>query len=277
MSSLATFYLTCFELSVNHMRYFASISYNGSAYFGWQRQPTQISVQEIVEKAFSTILNRPTEVTGCGRTDSGVHAKNYMLHFDGPKDLPPDFVRRLNKFLPEDIVVHQLMPVRSDAHARFDAFQRSYEYHLIFEKNPFLIDTAYFFPRKKTLNFNLMNLAATQLLNYNAFFPFCKTGHDAKTLVCHLTIAEWQFFPDHQKMIFHITSNRFLRGMVRLIVGMCINVGLGKVTIEELNDAMEQQTRLPQSLSVPPQGLYLTAIKYPSEIFEEEKQSQKKQ
>ena len=251
------------------MRFFATVSYNGAHYFGWQVQPNQTTIQGTVETAISTILNVRTGIIGCGRTDTGVHAKKYVFHFDVIKSLPPNFVSRLNRFLPSDIVIHRIDVVSDDAHARFDAYERSYEYHLTFEKDPFRIQTATYFSRAYQLDFLKMEEAAQLLLNYSEFFPFCKSDHDAKTLQCKLQQCTWELSKEQQRMTLHITSNRFLRGMVRLIVGMCLNVGLGKLSIEAVKTAMEQQQRLPKPSSAPPEGLFLKHIKYPSHIFQE--------
>jgi tRNA pseudouridine38-40 synthase len=245
------------------MRYFAELAYNGEAYHGWQNQPEQISVQEVIEQALSTILGQEISVVGCGRTDTGVHARQYFLHFDCTETLPDGFLRRINKFLPKDIVIYRFIPVDSEAHARFDATHRSYEYHIDFVKNPFAHKTRYFYPYRERPNGQLMNKAAQLLLGYEEFYPFCKTHSDAKTMKCDLRRAEWMGSPEEGKMVFHIASNRFLRGMVRLIVGMCLNVGVGKVTIEEVKTAMDEQKLLAKSWSIGPEGLYLTDIRYP--------------
>ncbi|GJM32154.1 MAG: tRNA pseudouridine synthase A [Saprospiraceae bacterium] len=245
------------------MRYFIELAYNGANYFGWQRQPRQVSVQSTLEDAFSTILATTTGITGCGRTDTGVHAKQYFAHFDFVGELPESFERRLNKFLPQDIVIYRIFEVSPEAHARFDAYHRAYEYHLDFHKNPFGLQTSYYFPFAKQPNIDLMQEAASCLLQYDEFFPFCKSNTDVKTMNCTLKRAEWVKEEGGQKLIFHIAANRFLRGMVRLIVGMCLNVGLEKLSLEEVKAAMDHQTRLQPSLSVPPQGLYLKDIRYP--------------
>lgn len=244
------------------MRYFAELAYNGSQYFGWQNQPDKISVQETLESAFSTILGVPVEVVGCGRTDTGVHAKQYFMHFDYDGKFPREFLRRLNKFLPKDIAVFQIFNVPSQAHARFDAIHRAYEYHIDFIKNPFGIGLSYFYPFTAIPEPAKMQEAASLLLNYEEFFPFCKTKTDAKTMRCALKRSEWEGSPEAGKMVFHIASDRFLRGMVRLIVGMCLNVGIGKVSLEETRQALEQQQWLKKSWSVPPDGLYLTDVRY---------------
>ncbi len=244
------------------MRYFVQLSYKGTRYFGWQKQSEEPrTVQAVLEKAFSTLLNTPTEVTGCGRTDAGVHARKYYLHFDaGP--LPHQFQRRLNKFLPEDIAVHRIFQVHDEAHARYDAYSRSYEYHLIFRKDPFSADRAYFYPFAKVPDFRKTQQAAQLLLRYEAFAPFCKSHSGAQSMVCELSRSEW-VVSGEQHWVFHITANRFLRGMVRLIVGMCLNVGLGKVSLEQVQRALDRQSLLEKSWSVPPQGLFLTDVKYP--------------
>lgn len=244
------------------MRYFTELAYNGFHYSGWQIQPNSVSVQERIQGAFSTILGTEIEFVGCGRTDAGVHASQYFAHFDFDGTFPKSFLQRVNKLLPEEIVIYKIFEVKPDAHVRFDAFQRSYEYHLTFVKNPFQTQTTYFYPFAQKPDFDKMQAAAQLLLHYPAFQPFCKSNHDAKTLHCDLTRSEWQQLEEN-KLVFHITSNRFLRGMVRLIVGMCLNVGLEKVSLEEVKIALEQQILLKKSWSVPPEGLFLTEVKYP--------------
>jgi tRNA pseudouridine38-40 synthase len=244
------------------MRYFTELAYNGFHYSGWQIQPNSLSVQARIQGAFSTILGAEIEFVGCGRTDAGVHASQYFAHFDFNGTFPKSFLQRVNKLLPEEIVIYNIFEVKPDAHARFDAYQRSYEYHLTFVKNPFQTQTTYFYPFAQKPDFDKMQAAAQLLLHYQDFQPFCKSNHDAKTLHCDLTRCEWQQL-DENKLVFHITSNRFLRGMVRLIVGMCLNAGLEKVTLEEVKIALEQQILLKKSWSVPPEGLFLTEVKYP--------------
>lgn len=245
------------------MRYFAELAYNGKPYVGWQSQPGQTSVQGTIEHALSTILNAPIEVVGCGRTDAGVHAKQYFIHFDSPGALPHGFDRRINKFLPPDIAIYRTVEVHPDAHARFDATHRAYEYHIDFRKNPFGKDTRYLFPFAQQLEESLLHEAAQLLLNYQDFFPFCKSNTDAKTMRCDLRRAEWEIDRTQHRMVFRIASDRFLRGMVRLIVGMCLNVAQGKLGLQAVREAMDSQSRLTKSLSAPPDGLYLTDIRYP--------------
>lgn len=248
------------------MRYFIELAYNGAAYHGWQVQPKAISVQEVLEKSVSTILNQPTSITGCGRTDTGVHASQYFAHFDFDQPFPKGFQYRLNKFLPPDIVIYRIFPVAAEHHSRFDAYYRSYAYHLSWIKDPFREHTLLHYPTAQKIDKDKMQAAAQLLLDYELFEPFCKTNSDAKTMRCEMHRSEWEFKED--EWIFHVSANRFLRGMVRLIVGMCLSVGHGKMTIDDLKKAMDEQSRLTKSLSVPPQGLFLTEIRYPDPVFE---------
>lgn len=245
------------------MRYFSELAYNGTNYCGWQIQPNGITVQETLEKAFSTILRTSIAITGCGRTDTGVHASQFFIHFDFEETFPKGFLNRINKFLPKDILIKRIFEVASDAHSRYDAYHRSYEYHIYFHKNPFGLETSYHFPFAEKLDINKMQQAADLLLKYEAFFPFCKAHSDAKTMLCDVRRAEWIFDQKEKKLVFHISANRFLRGMVRLIVGMCLNVGLGKLAIADVQLALDQQIRLKKDLSVVAKGLFLTEVKYP--------------
>lgn len=248
------------------MRYFLELSYHGANYHGWQKQPQAVSVQEVLEQAFSTVLNHPIEITGCGRTDTGVHASQYFAHFDFQGQFPREFLRRINKFLPKDIAIHQLFPVDWQQHSRFDAHYRAYRYHLSPVKDVFRPATVLYYPRATQLNKTLMEEAAALLLEYDHFLPFCKTGSDAKTMRCTLHRSEWVF--TEKEYVYHIAANRFLRGMVRLIVGMQLSVGLGKIKLPEVRHALDTQTRLPKALSVAPEGLFLTEVRYP--FLEEE-------
>jgi tRNA pseudouridine38-40 synthase len=244
------------------MRYFSELAYNGTNYNGWQKQPNAPSVQETIEDAFSTILSADIEVVGCGRTDTGVHASQYFMHFDFEGKFPKAFLNRVNKLLPADIAIRRIFEVKENTHARFDATLRSYEYRLVFEKNPFETHTAWHFPFGEKLDLKKMHEAARFLLDYEEFSPFCKTHTDVKTMRCRLTRSEWQLHNSEKRMIYHISSDRFLRGMVRLIVGMCLNVGLGKINLEDVRQAMDEQKPLKKSWSVPPHGLFLTEVKY---------------
>lgn len=244
------------------MRYFVELTYKGTHFFGWQYQPNQISVQETIEKAFSTILRDEIEIVGCGRTDTGVHASQYFVHFDTVQSIPHNFLIRINKFLPKDIAILDIFEVKPEAHARFDAYKRAYEYHIHFVKNPFLQQISTFIPQKEKIDFDLLQAAASLMLEYEEFYPFCKSKNDAKTMKCQMHRCEWELDLDNDKMILHISANRFLRGMVRLTVGMCLNVAMGRLTLAQVRAAMEAQERLPLDLSVPADGLFLSEIKY---------------
>lgn len=248
-------------------RYFLTLSYRGTRYSGWQIQPNAISVQATLEEAISTILRQKIDLTGCGRTDTGVHARYYVAHFDAEGDLPPRFLNGLNSLLPADIAVSAIQPVASGAHARYDAYERSYEYHISFRKDPFSTETAWFYPQFARLDLQKMQETASLLPHYKSFFPFCKTDSGVDAYNCDLKRATWEILPDGSGLIFHITANRFLRGMVRLIVGACVQTGIGQLSVAAVQEALEKQQHLPKSLSVPPQGLFLTAVKYPDAIF----------
>ena len=244
------------------MRYFLELAYRGTQYQGWQKQPgDRPTVQDTIELSLSTLLNQETPVVGCGRTDTGVHALQFFLHFDLEKELPKNFLYRLNKHLPKDISIFRIIPVSNENHARFDASHRAYEYRISTYKDPFKIDTAHYFPFSRFTDTDKVQEAAKLLLNYNEFFPFCKSNNDANTMICELYHAEWQF--DKDEWTFNISANRFLRGMIRLIVGMCLNVGQGKITLDEVKHAMDHQRLLTKSLSVNASGLYLKDIRYP--------------
>ena len=246
-------------------RYFLELAYNGTRLNGWQRQPNAPSVQATIEDALRLILRQPTlEIVGCGRTDTGVHAGEYFAHFDFEGDFPASFLERANKLVGLDIVLKQIHAVEPEAHARFDAFRRSYNYHLTFQKNPFSTETEWYFPHAKRLDYEKMQKTADLLRGYAEFAPFCKTNSDAQTMRCDISEAAWIF--DKNGAIFTISANRFLRGMVRLVVGACINVGLGQMELEDVKQALDTQTPLIKSYSVPPTGLFLSRVVYPFDL-----------
>lgn len=247
---------------MTEQRYFLTLSYRGTRYSGWQIQPNATSVQETLETAISTILRQKIGITGCGRTDAGVHARYYVAHFDATGDLPPTFLNGLNSLLPEDIAVYEVRPVAPTAHARFDASERSYAYYMTFRKDPFLTETAWFYPQFQRLEFDKMAEIAHLLPQYESFFPFCKTNSGLDAYHCTLKTAYWEVLPEAQGLVFHITANRFLRGMVRLIVGACVQTGIGQLNINDVKNALDKQVHLPKSLSAPPQGLFLTHVVY---------------
>lgn len=243
-------------------RYFVELVYNGGPFNGWQIQPNAISVQETLEKAFSLILREKISISGCGRTDTGVHAKSYVAHFDCSLDtIDSDYYcYKFNTYLPKAIALRKISKVDKNAHARFDALERSYEYHITTRKNPFkegLSTHIYYKP-----NVDAMNEAAKLLLQYNDFTSFAKLHSDAKTNDCNVTRAEWSQVSGDQ-WVFHISANRFLRNMVRAIVGTLLEVGKGNLNVVEFSQIIEAKDRNKAGTSVPPQGLFLTDIKYP--------------
>jgi tRNA pseudouridine38-40 synthase len=228
-------------------------------------QPNGISVQEVLAKALGTILRTEIEVIGAGRTDAGVHAKLMVAHFDVEFDLPTtfDLTAKLNSFLPKDIAIYKIIAVQPDAHARFDAISRRYEYHIVTTKNVFKNQlTARF---SEHLDFETMNKAAETLLDYRDFTSFSKLHTDAMTNNCDVTLAEWTKRDD--EWIFTIQADRFLRNMVRAIVGTLLEVGRGKMTVAEFQQVVEAQNRCKAGTSVPAHGLYLVDIQYPESIF----------
>lgn len=251
------------------MRFFITFTYNGTRYCGWQRQPNGIAVQEELEKALSTILRTPIELTGAGRTDAGVHALNMVAHFDvafiANYQLIIDsnrLINNLNSLLPYDIAVKKIEQVTDDAHARFDALSRKYEYHIITHKNPFLKDQAcrIHFP----LNIELMNEAAKVLFEYQDFTSFSKLHTDVKTNNCTIMEAYWQ--QRGEELVFTIKANRFLRNMVRAIVGTLMEVGRERLTIEGFRQVIEAKNRCSAGHSVPASGLYFIQAEYPETI-----------
>ncbi len=245
------------------MRYFARLAYRGTQYFGWQRQPNQISVQEKIEDTLQIVLRQDVEVTGCGRTDAGVHASDYVLHFDFESDLPGQFLRRLNSLLPPDIVFYSIKAVHPEAHARFDAVSRTYEYHMTGVKDPFKEDTVWMYRFYDKLDLQKLQQSVSLLLEYEEFYPFCKSNTDVQTMKCMISRSEWIISPDTPSATYHVTSDRFLRGMIRLIVGMSISVASGKLSLDQVKYALDTQTRISDAVSVPPQGLFLKDIRFP--------------
>lgn len=242
------------------MRYFIEFAYNGKNYFGFQSQPNAISVQETLNKALSTLLQQPIEIIGAGRTDSGVHAKQMFAHFDTLEILDvPNLIQRLNSFLPQDIVIYTFYLVADDAHARFDASARTYEYHIHTFKNAFNHEGSWYVHQQ--LNVDKMNDAARMLLEYEDFECFSKVHTDVKTFICKITEAYWS--QENTNLKFTITADRFLRNMVRAIVGTLINVGLEKTSLSDFRKIIESKSRSQAGFSVPAHGLYLVKVTYP--------------
>lgn len=247
-------------------RYFLRLAYNGTDYHGWQVQKNAKTIQEVLDHALSTLLRTKIETTGAGRTDTGVHAKEFFAHFDVEKKIEnsKDFLYHLNCMLPPEIAVFELLPVKPEAHARFDATSRSYEYIISRTHDPF--DLEFSFYMHLELDVAKMNEAAQYLLHVEDFSSFCKAKTQVYTKICKVTEAKW--IEHNNKLTFYISADRFLRNMVRAIVGTHLEIGLGKVDIEAYKQIIERKDRSAAGYSVPPQGLFLTKIDYPKTIFE---------
>jgi len=248
-------------------RYFIELAYKGTPFCGWQLQPNGVTVQGELEKALTMILREPVRLTGAGRTDSGVHALHYMAHFDtSQNDLDKDdsLIVKLNGLLPREIAVYRIIAVPLDVHARFDAVSRTYCYRIAMKKNPFTVDLAYHFYRP--LDMEKMNEAAEILLEYNDFTSFSKLHGNAATNLCAISHSRWTDKYSGE-LRFEITANRFLRNMVRAIVGTMMDVGLGKYPPENIRDVILKKDRAAAGTSAPPQGLYLVKIEYPEKLM----------
>ncbi len=242
------------------LRYFLEFAYNGTHYHGWQIQPNAKTVQETLTIALSLLLKKPIELVGAGRTDAGVHAKKMFAHFDYTETFETkELIKKLNSFLPKDIAVHNIHPVATDAHARFDALTRTYEYHITLEKDVFSDETRWY--QHRPLNLELMNEACKILFEYEDFECFSKTNSDVFTFNCTIFNAIWEQKESH--VIFTITANRFLRNMVRAIVGTMVNIGTQKTSLSEFRTIIESKNRSKAGFSVPGKGLFLTQVTYP--------------
>ena len=242
------------------LRYFIEFAYNGKNYHGWQSQPNASSVQETLSKAISVILRSEIELMGAGRTDTGVHAKQMFAHFDTEENLETDFlVAKLNSYLPKDIVIYRIILVSEEAHARFDAVKRTYEYHIHTYKNAFENESSWYVFQK--LDLEKMNKAAKMLFDFEDFQCFSKVNTDVKTYNCKIMEANWQ--QKGEKLIFTIAADRFLRNMVRAIVGTLVEIGSGKKALEDFKNIIESKDRTQAGTSVPAHGLYLTKVEYP--------------
>lgn len=253
------------------MRYFIELGYNGKNFFGWQIQPKQISIQVNLETALSTLLRQRISAVGAGRTDSGVHALKFFAHFDFDGILPNDFVHRLNSFLSKDIVVYRIFNVTTDAHARFSAIERTYHYWIQIGKNPFNYDSTWQIHHE--LNIEKMNQAALFLIGKQDFSSFAKLHTDVKTHICDVKYANWSLEKNQKNaelLKFEITADRFLRNMVRSIVGTLVDVGRNKISIEDFQEIIRQKDRKFASGSAPAQGLYLFNVIYPNSILKNE-------
>ena len=240
------------------MRYIIHLAYNGANYCGWQTQPGLPTVQQTLESALSTLLRTPIAIVGCGRTDTGVHASDFYAHFDLAVPFDDNLVFKLNSYLPPDIVIFCIKPVTDNFHARFSATSRTYQYHVSTARLPFaqgLYNRIYFDP-----DIEIMNQAASVLMEYDDFTSFAKLHTDNKTNICHLTEAYWERVDE--QIVFTITSNRFLRNMVRSVTGTLLDVGRGKLTIDGLRTIVEKKNRSAAGVSMPAHGLFLTKVTY---------------
>jgi tRNA pseudouridine38-40 synthase len=251
------------------MRYFLEIAYDGTDYHGWQTQPNARTVQEVLTKSLETILRQPLDTVGSGRTDTGVHASQQFVHFDVTAALPEDdFCRRLNRLLPPDISAVRLWPVGPQAHARFDAIHRTYEYRITQEKNPFLPRYAHYLNRPVAVD--QLNAAAALLLQYEDFTSFSKVKGDTLHYRCQMHQASWQ--QQGPLLVFTIRANRFLRGMVRLVVGTLLDVGTGKIPVEAFRAILAAEDRRQASGAAPAPGLFLTQVAYPDGYFDSQRE-----
>lgn len=241
------------------MRYFIEFAYQGKNYFGYQIQPRQISVQEELEKALSIILREEIKTTGAGRTDTGVHAKKMYAHFDIDSEIDDNLAHKLNRFLPPDIAIHRIFPVAEDLHARFDATYRTYHYCISWDKNPFTQDFSWQIWNRK-LDIDKMNAACKILFEFEDFTSFAKLHTDNKTNNCKIFKAVWE--QNGQELQFTISADRFLRNMVRSIVGTMVEIGAGKISPEDLRQIIRGKNRNLAGTSAPPQGLFLVDVGY---------------
>lgn len=261
------------------MRYFLQLSYCGAPFHGWQIQPNAISVQETIENGLSTLLRKKTSLTGAGRTDSGVNARMMFAHFDCEKPIvdTTKFLLSINRIIGKDITIEHLIPVVSDAHARFDATSRTYKYFIGFKKNPFLKNLFWLAPN--SLDCDSMNIAAQMLIQTTDFTSFAKLHSDVKTNICNVREAVWRKIKDDKAasdfigllddgIVFTITADRFLRNMVRAVVGTMIEVGRKKISIDDFQKIINAKDRCEAGTSMPPEALYLWEVEYPSSIFQ---------
>jgi tRNA pseudouridine38-40 synthase len=246
------------------MRYFFEIAYNGKNYNGWQTQANGVGVQTVVEHTLSKLFQQKIKITGSGRTDTGVHCEQQFFHSDIEKEFDAaHFIQKINSFLPRDIAVHSIKKVKATASARYDAIERTYRYVITRTKNPFLEGLAWHY--FKLADVQTMNKAAALLLGEHDFECFSKVKTDVNHFLCDVKKAEWK--QDGDKLIFLISANRFLRGMVRAIVGTLLDTGTGKISIKDFQAIIGSKDRRKAGANVPPQGLYLVKVKYPAGVF----------
>lgn len=251
---------------MNH-RYFLHLSFNGGSFHGWQSQHNAPSVQSTLREALSVVLRKPVEITGAGRTDAGVHAREFYAHFDLQEELQiserMNLVHHLNGYLPDAVAVKEVLPVREDAHSRFSARSRTYQYFISKKKDPFLQAYSWFYPGN--LDIERMNQGAEILKNTHDFTSFAKLPKETKTNICEVEFAMWE--DQGQVLVFTITADRFLRNMVRAVVGTLVELGRGRISLDDLQGIILSKDRKAAGYSVPANGLFLVGINYPPEIF----------
>jgi tRNA pseudouridine38-40 synthase len=246
------------------MRFLFQISYLGTNYHGWQSQNNAVGVQEIVEKILSTILREEIAIVGSGRTDTGVHCAKQFFHADIEKIFEKEkLIIQLNSYLPKDIAIHRIQQIKPNASARYDAFERTYQYHITQIKDPLRTGLSYYC--FKSLDVPTMNKAASLLLGTHDFECFSKVKTDVNHFLCDIKTAKWN--QKKELLVFTITANRFLRGMVRAVVGTLIDVGSGKISMKEFQEIIKSKDRKKAGMNVPPEGLFLTDVKYSKSIF----------
>ena len=245
-------------------RYFLHLSYKGTKYHGWQIQPNAHTVQAEIQEGLSTILRKKVDIMGSGRTDTGVHAKVQVAHFDfDDLKVVDQLVYKLNGILPDDIAVMSCAQVKPEAHTRFDAIDRGYHYYINQKKSAFLTTESYYF--SYDLDIEVMNLAASKLLGEQDFESFSKVKTEVNNFICNISSAKW--FIENDQLVFHVRANRFLRGMVRALVGTLMLVGQNKLTVKEFVEVIKAKNRKAAGRAVPPHGLFLTEVNYPQEIY----------
>jgi tRNA pseudouridine38-40 synthase len=244
-------------------RYFIKLAYNGASYHGWQIQENAVTVQEVITKAVRLIWDRNFKMIGCGRTDTGVHASEFFAHFDLEEEKDPEelneLINRLNRYLPDDIMIYSIFPVNPELHSRYDAVSRTYEYHIHTRKDPFLNELSWFVPQK--LDVGLMNKGGEIIREYEDFTSFSKANVKRKTNLCKVMNSHWEL--SGHRLVFSITADRFLHDMVRAIVGTLLDLGQHKISIEDLRLIIESKNRCKAGESVPAKGLYLKNVEYP--------------
>ena len=245
------------------MRYFINISYNGKNYHGWQIQKNAVTVQSTIQDVISKILGKSTDIVGSGRTDTGVHAKSQVAHFDVNKEVDNDFIYRVNAFLPQDISINSVNQVDDNSHARFDAISREYIYKIHDLKSPFVDGLSVFYNKK--INMDLINEACSTIMKNSDFQSFSKVKTEVKNFNC--TISHASIRRKNNSYLFKFCANRFLRGMVRALVGTLLQLNEGKINLKEFNLIFEKKNREYAGPSAPPYGLYLNKVNYNSDIF----------